>query len=56
MSNRAYYEDLLSLAQEKRAYYQVKTGAFGLLQVRKIYKAEGIRIDQFPLPYKIKAL
>jgi Zn-dependent peptidase ImmA (M78 family) len=56
MSNRAYYEDLLSLAQEKRAHYQVKTGAFGLLQVRKIYKAEGIRIDQFPLPYKIKAL
>jgi len=56
MSRRAYYEGLLRLAHEKRALYCVDTAAFGLKQVRKIYKAEGIKIDYWPLPYKIKAL
>lgn len=56
MSNRAYYEDLLSLAREKRAYYGVNTGALGIMQVKSIYKAEGIRIDYYPLPYKVKAV
>lgn len=56
MSRRAYYEDLLRLAHEKRALYNVDTAAFGLMQVRSIYRAEGIKIDYWPLPYKIKAL
>lgn len=55
-SRRAYYDDLLVLAREKRAAHRVDTAAFGLLEVRKIYKAEGIRLDYWPLPYKIKAL
>jgi hypothetical protein len=56
MSRRAYYEDLLSLAREKRALHGVRTEAFGLGHVRKIYKAESIRIDYWPLAYKLKGL
>lgn len=56
MSRRAYYEDLLNLAHEKRVLHGVRTEAFGLMEVRKIYKTEGIRIDYWSLPYKLKAL
>ena len=56
MNNSAYYEDLKSLAREKRVLHGVSTALFGLREVRKIYKAEGIRIDQWPLPWRIKAL
>ena len=56
MSRHAHYEELKALAREKRELYGVVTDAFGLREVRKIYKAEGVRIDYYPLPYKIKAL
>lgn len=56
MNRHAYYEDLKALAREKRELYGVDTSAFGLRDVRRIYKAEGIQIDYWPLPYKIKAL
>lgn len=56
MSRHAYYESLKSLAREKRKAYGVNTAAFGLREVRCIYKHENIRIDYWPLPYKIKAL
>ncbi len=56
MSRHAYYEDLKALARKKRNGYGVDTAAFGLREVRRIYKAESIRIDYWPLPYKIKAL
>ena len=56
MDRYAYYEDLKQLAREKREYYGVDTAAFGLREIRKIYGAEGIKIDYYPLPYKIKAL
>jgi Zn-dependent peptidase ImmA (M78 family) len=56
MSLDTYYEDLKCLARDKRALYRVDTAAFGLREVRKIYQAEGIRIDYWPLSYKIKAL
>ncbi len=56
MSNSAYYESLKVLAREKRGHYGVDTALFGLRDVRRIYKAEGIRIDHWPLPWKIKAL
>ena len=56
MSRSDYYEDLKFLARQKRAKYRVNTAAFGLSQVRVIYKEEGIRIDHWPLPRKIKAL
>jgi len=56
MSRSEYYEDLKSLAREKRALYGVNTATFGLRELRKIYKAENIRIDQWPLSSRIKAL
>lgn len=52
-----HYEQLKKLAREKRSLYNVDTTKFGLREVRKIYKAEGIKIDQYPtLPNKIKAI
>lgn len=56
MDRYEYYQSLKALAREKRALHGVDTYAFGLREVRKIYKAESIRIDQWPLPTKIKAL
>ena len=56
MSNRAYYEELQALARQKRDTYEVDTSAFGFRELRQIYKAEGIKIDVWPLPKKIKAL
>lgn len=56
MSRNAYYEELKLLARQKRAEHSVDTSAIGLREVRSIYKAESIRIDYYPLPYKIKAL
>ena len=56
MSRHQYYEEMKALAREKRMQLEVVTAAFGLREVRKIYKTEGIRIHRYPLPYKIKAL
>jgi Zn-dependent peptidase ImmA (M78 family) len=56
MGRSAYYNDLKALAREKRALHSVDTRAFGLREARQIYKIEGIQIDYWPLPYKIKAL
>lgn len=56
MSRHAYYENLKSLAREKRVAYGVATEALGLREIRHIYKSEGIRIDPWPLPRRIKAL
>jgi Zn-dependent peptidase ImmA (M78 family) len=56
MSRNAYYEDLKALARQKREHHGVNTAAFGLREIRQIYKAEGVRIDYWPLPYKIKAI
>lgn len=56
MTRRAYYESLMQLAREKREKYGVSTHAFGLRELRVIYKEEGIRLDQWPLPRKVKAL
>jgi Zn-dependent peptidase ImmA (M78 family) len=56
VSRGAYYDNLRALAQEKRTAFGVNTVAFGMREVRRIYNAEGVRIDYWPLPYKIKAL
>jgi Zn-dependent peptidase ImmA (M78 family) len=56
MSRRAYYEELQQLAHQKRAEHGVDTASLGLREVRSIFKKEGIRIDHWPLPRKIKAL
>lgn len=51
-----YFDNMKELAREKRELYRVNTAAFGLREVRTIYKAESIKIDQWKLPAKIKAL
>jgi Zn-dependent peptidase ImmA (M78 family) len=56
VSRHAYYEELKALARLKRAAHNVDTSSFGLRELRQIYKAEQIRIDYYPLPYKVKAL
>lgn len=56
MNRHAYYEEMKALARVKRERYDVDTSAFGLREVRKIYKAENITIDSWPLPRKIKAV
>jgi Zn-dependent peptidase ImmA (M78 family) len=56
MNRHAYYEDLKALARAKRVDYGVDTAAFGLPEIRRIYKVEGVRIDYWPLPRKIKAI
>lgn len=56
MSRGPYYEELLCLAREMRVRHNVDTASFGLREIRQIYKQEGIRLDHWPLPYKIKAL
>jgi Zn-dependent peptidase ImmA (M78 family) len=56
MDRHAYYEDLKALARTKRVQHGVDTAAFGLREIRSIYRTEGIRIDYYPLPSKIKAL
>lgn len=56
MSRHAYYEGLKALARDKRKAYGVNTSAFGLRELRRIYKQESIHIDTWPLPRRIKAL
>jgi Zn-dependent peptidase ImmA (M78 family) len=56
MTRDEYFEGLKALAREKRMYHAVRTNAFGLREVRKIYSSEGIKIDYWPLPKKIKAI
>ncbi|PYX52757.1 MAG: hypothetical protein DMG76_28325 [Acidobacteria bacterium] len=56
MNRDVYFENLKALAREKRAHHAVRTHSFGLREVRKIYKDEGVRIDPWPLPPKIKAM
>jgi Zn-dependent peptidase ImmA (M78 family) len=56
MHRDEYFEGLKVLAREKRMYHAVRTNSFGLREVRKIYSTEGIKIDYWPLPKKIKAI
>ena len=51
-----YYESLRELARHKRAQFSVKTEAFGLREVRRIYKAENVVIDRRELPACLKAI
>jgi Zn-dependent peptidase ImmA (M78 family) len=49
------YEAVKRLALEKRSHYGVQTGTLNLVVVRKIYSAEGIRIDPWKFPRNIRA-
>lgn len=50
------YETVKNLAREKRAQYQITTAGLNLTTVRRIYAAEGIRIDQWTFGSTIRAV
>lgn len=50
------YEKVKNLAREKRAEYQVDTARLNLTTIRKIYAAEGIRIDLWTFGSTIRAV
>lgn len=50
------YEQLKTLAREKRAQYGVVTAELGLQKVRSIYRAEGITLDYRATSPKIRAV
>lgn len=56
MDRNAHYEELKELAREKREHHGVQTAAFGLREIRKVYKAEQIDLHLYPLRPKIKAI
>ena len=56
MSRHAYFQEMKRLAREKRDQFNIDTAAFGLREMRAVYKAEAIRIDYWPLPKKIRGL
>jgi Zn-dependent peptidase ImmA (M78 family) len=55
MNSVPNYEDLKSLARQKRVKYAVITESLNLIVVRKIYSEEGIRIDPWKFPRTIRA-
>lgn len=48
MDRIEYYQTLKALARETRQRYDVVTSAFGLREMRRIYKSEGITLDLWP--------
>lgn len=55
-ANSLYYQQMKKLAGEKRLQYQIQTDKINLTAIRRIYKAEGVRIDYWDTKNnKIKA-
>ena len=54
MFRSEYYSVMKALAAEKRAAYNVTTQGIGLQFIRGIYKAEGVTIDLWDLPARIR--
>jgi Zn-dependent peptidase ImmA (M78 family) len=50
------YEHVKQLAREKRAKFGLTTDKLNLTAIRKIYTAEGIKIDLWKLPTRIRAV
>ncbi len=56
MFRSEYYESMKALAAEKRAAYSVTTKTLSLSTVRRIYKAEGIKIDMWKLSPRLRGV
>lgn len=54
MDRIAYYQQMKALARDTRAKHGVVTSALGLREMRKVYKAEGIKLDLWP--HKMKKI
>jgi Zn-dependent peptidase ImmA (M78 family) len=56
MDKRQYYARMRELARKKRQEYSVDTSAFGVREVRSIYRMENITVDIRKLPSCLKAI
>jgi Zn-dependent peptidase ImmA (M78 family) len=54
MDRTAYYQQMKVLARESRAKHGVVTSALGLREMRRVYKAEAIKVDLWP--HKMKKI
>lgn len=52
----AYYESLKLLARQKREQFGLTTQSINLTAIKEIYRAEGIRIDLWPLKPRLRAV
>jgi Zn-dependent peptidase ImmA (M78 family) len=52
----AKYDAVIGLAKAKRIEHSVSTSALNLLTIRRIYKAEGVKIDKWSFGSKIRAV
>jgi hypothetical protein len=50
-----YYQAMRQLAHSKRAEHQVETASLNLQVIRRIYRAEGIKMDYWDTTNKIRA-
>jgi Zn-dependent peptidase ImmA (M78 family) len=55
-NNATYYAVMRELAQTKRAEFGIRTGTFGIREIRAIYRREDIIIDIRKLPSCLKAI
>jgi Zn-dependent peptidase ImmA (M78 family) len=51
----SYYQDMRQLAHSKRIEYEVQTATLNLQVIRRIYRAEGIKMDYWDTSTKIRA-
>src|SRR4051812_15690389 len=47
MNRSDYYQQMRVLAISKRAHYKIETASLSLSGVQRIYRAEGIKLDQW---------
>src|SRR5208337_5613927 len=52
MSRSQYYDDLKSLARQVRKQYDIQSARVLRSDLRRIYRAEGIRIDLWPHKFR----
>jgi Zn-dependent peptidase ImmA (M78 family) len=50
-----YYQAMRQLAHEKRTEHHVETASFNLQAIRRIYRAEGIKMDYWDTSSRIRA-
>lgn len=55
-SRSSYYKEMEALAIAKRSEFNVETSKLNLTVMRRIYKQEGIKIDNWKFGQKIKAV
>jgi Zn-dependent peptidase ImmA (M78 family) len=52
----ANYDAVIALAKAKRLEHSVSTSSLNIAAIRRIYKAEGVKIDKWKFGWKIRAV